>query len=72
MLTALLSTVRRNFGVAIGEVGDNDLWGNAEVGVACISTSVSHADSILQQVCDAFDLAPNLVVVEAAKEVRRV
>lgn len=72
VLRSLLGRVRRDYQVAMAEVGDNELWGNAEVGVACVSTDAAHADSILQHICNAFDSAPNMEVLNAVKGVRRV
>jgi uncharacterized protein len=71
ILRSLLDRIRRDFGVAIAEVGDYDLWGNAVVGVSCVSNDPAHVESILQHVIDAFDGSPLIEVVEAVKEVER-
>ena len=71
VLRSLMDRARHDFNVAIAEVGDNDLWGNATVGVACVSNGAQHAESILQHVIDAFDACPDVSVESASKSVDR-
>ena len=71
ILRSLMDRARREFCVAIAEVGDHDLWGNAVVGVACVSTDAAHAESILQHVVDSFDSSPLIEVEAAVKEIDR-
>jgi uncharacterized protein YlxP (DUF503 family) len=51
----LIERIRRDFQVSVAEIGDQDLWGNSEIGVAAASSSASHAESILQHVLEAFE-----------------
>lgn len=71
VLRSLLERVRHDFNVAIAEVDDQDLWGNATIGVSCVSNDAHHAESILQHVADSFDARPELSVESANKTIER-
>jgi uncharacterized protein YlxP (DUF503 family) len=71
ILRSLMDRVRHEFHVAIAEVDDTELWGNATVGVACVSNSARHADSILQHVIDAFDANPSVIVESVSRSTER-
>ncbi|HTQ11799.1 MAG TPA: DUF503 domain-containing protein [Fimbriimonadaceae bacterium] len=71
ILRGLMDRVRHDFNVAISEVDDQELWGNATIGAACVSNDPRHAESILQHILDAFDACPDAVVVAADKRVQR-
>jgi len=44
--------VRRKFNVSIAEVGDNDLWNCACIGIAAVSNQQRHANQMLSKVVD--------------------
>ena len=50
VIASLCQRVRNRYGVAIAEVGDNDSWQIATLGVACVSSSVRHAHEVLDNV----------------------
>ena len=50
VVRSLTSRVRQTFTVAVAEVGDQDIWQTAVLGVACVSNSARHADEICQKV----------------------
>ncbi len=50
VVRSITSRVRQTFGVAVAEVGDQDVWQTAVIGVACVSNSARHADEICQKV----------------------
>ncbi len=47
---SILARTINQFHVAAAEVGDNDNWQRAVIGVACISTSARHANEIISKV----------------------
>ena len=55
ILRPLIERLRRDFRVAVAEVGDNDLWNVATVGVSCVSVTRTHAEQIMQSVTTAID-----------------
>ena len=50
VLRSVTQTVRNKFPVAIAEVGYQDKWQRAAIGVSCVSSSVSHCRKLLQEV----------------------
>ncbi|MDQ6847766.1 MAG: DUF503 domain-containing protein [Candidatus Dormibacteraeota bacterium] len=50
VVRSITSRVRETFAVAVAEVGDQDTWQTAVVGVACISNNARHADEVCQKV----------------------
>lgn len=71
VLQSVVARVRREFQVAVAETGDQDLWGNATIGVACVSNDARHAESVLDRVLAAFEACADLSVSSASKSVER-
>jgi uncharacterized protein len=71
VIRPLIERARRDFQVAVAEVEDQDLWGNATIGAACVSNDVSHAESVLQHVVDSFEVHPAVSVEWANKQFDR-
>jgi len=71
ILRSIMDRVRHDFNVAIAEVEDNDLWGNATLGVACVSNDPHHAESILQHIVGAFDDYATVSVQSEVKSIER-
>ena len=50
LLRPIVDGGRHRFPVAIAEVGHQDTWQRAAVGIAAVSSSVSHAEEIIDAV----------------------
>ena len=50
VVRSITSRLRHTFAVAVAEVGEQDTWQTAVLGVACVSNSARHADEICQKV----------------------
>ena len=50
VLKSVLARVRNQFSVSIAEVGEQDKWQLARIGMSCVSNSTSHASEILDAV----------------------
>lgn len=50
MLRPILDGARRRYAVAAAEVGSQDLWKSATIGVAAVSGSAHHAGEVLDAV----------------------
>jgi hypothetical protein len=50
VVRSITSRVRQTFAVAVAEVGDQDVWQSAVIGVACVSNNARHADEVCQKV----------------------
>jgi uncharacterized protein len=50
VVRSITSRVRQAFAVAVAEVGDQDTWQLATIGIACVSGEARHADEMCQKV----------------------
>ena len=50
VIKALKDKLRNRFNVAVSEVGNNDVWQNAELAVATVGTDKRHVNSLLSHV----------------------
>jgi uncharacterized protein len=50
VVKSLIEKVRHKFEAAVAEVGDNDLWQKARIGVALVGNDAQLLDSRLQQI----------------------
>lgn len=71
ILRSLVEKARHDFHVAIAEVDDHDLWGNATIGVSCVTTDPAHAESILGHVVQLCDENPEVEVASVWQEIER-
>lgn len=62
ILRSLVDRSRRLSGASISEVGDQNLWGNAEIGAAVVSPSQAVAESGLARVRQIFEESGEAVV----------
>ncbi|MFN2582226.1 MAG: DUF503 domain-containing protein [Candidatus Dormibacteria bacterium] len=50
VVRSLTARLRQSFNAAVAEVGDQDLWQSAVIGVACVSADTRHADEMCQKI----------------------
>jgi uncharacterized protein YlxP (DUF503 family) len=51
VLRSMIATTQKRFaGAAIAEVGHQDLWQRAVIGVSCVSDSKSHCSEVIQEI----------------------
>lgn len=50
VVKSILARVRNEFNVSIAEVGGQDTWQRADLGIACVSTDQSYAHGQLEAV----------------------
>lgn len=61
----LFTRVRKEFNVSLSEVGLQDIWQSAWIGVVSVSNDSSHNTKVLQEVLKFIETTfPNLEVVE--------
>ena len=69
VIRSLCQKVRNRYDVSIAEVGDNDSWQIATLGVACVSGSVRHADEVIDNVVAYIENSrEDVVVVDVEQE----
>lgn len=60
-----ISRVRKEFNVSVSEVGLQDIWQSAWLGIVCISNDVAHNSQVLQEVVYFSEMNfPNLEILE--------
>ena len=69
VVRSLLTRLRHTFNVAAAEVGDQDLWQSAELGVVCVSADARHADEICQKVLSFVDNDGEAVLTRSSFEI---
>ena len=70
VVNSLSSRLRDRYAVAVAEVGDNDAWQIATLGVSCVSNNVRHADEVLERVLGYVESSREGVeVVESDREI---
>jgi uncharacterized protein len=50
VVQSVVARLRRTFNIAVAEVGDQDTWQLATIGIACVSGDGRHADEMCQKV----------------------
>jgi uncharacterized protein YlxP (DUF503 family) len=69
IIKSIMARVRQQFEVAIAEVGENDRWQIALLGISCVSNSKQHADEVLNHVCRYIEeTRPDIVVTNTETE----
>jgi len=52
VIRKMMDQVKHRFNVAISEVGDNDLWQRAQIGICTVGNDRRHINSSLDKVID--------------------
>ncbi len=55
VVKSLAERVRHRFDVAVAEVDEHEIWNEAVLGIACVSTASAHARSVLDHVARFVD-----------------
>ncbi len=62
VVKSLIDGIRHRFNVSAAEVGDNDVWRRAVVGVSCVSNERDVANGVLDHVVDFVESNPAIAV----------
>ena len=49
ILKSIVTRLRNKFNVSVAEVGDNDLWQLATLGIACVSNNKRYTNEVLSK-----------------------
>ena len=71
VLSSMIPRLRQKFQASVAEVADQELWGNATIGVAVVSGSASHVQTVLQAIEQEVASHPEVEVVEVVREIER-
>jgi len=68
VVRSITSRLRNTFNVAVAEVGDQNLWQSAIIGIVCVSSDTRHADEMAQKVLKFVDDDGNALVLDSRFE----
>jgi uncharacterized protein YlxP (DUF503 family) len=69
VVKSLVERLRHRFNVAVAEVDEHEMWNAAVIGVACVSTSSTHARDILNHVISFADGHNDAELVDTSVEI---
>jgi uncharacterized protein YlxP (DUF503 family) len=64
VLLSVKDRVRDRFNVSIAEVGDQDLWQKAVLGIACVANERKHVNQVLDQVVNLIRSVPMVDLIQ--------
>ena len=62
VIRSIADKVRHDFRVSIAEVEDQELWGNATLGVAFVSNVAAFGETVLQKILEVVEARPEVEV----------
>ena len=65
ILQSLKTRVRDKFNVSVAEVGEQDLWQKAILGLACVANESAHVNQVLDQVVNLIRAVPTVQLVRS-------
>jgi uncharacterized protein len=65
ILQSLKTRVRDKFNVSVAEVGEQDLWQKAILGLACVANETGHVNQVLDQVVNVIRAVPTVQLVRS-------
>jgi uncharacterized protein YlxP (DUF503 family) len=72
VIRKLVDRVRSRFNIAISEVGDNDLWQRAQIGICMVSNDRRYMNSSLDKVIDFIEKMHLVEIVHSEMEILSV
>lgn len=68
VLLSLKDRLRDKFNVSVAEVGEQDLWQKAILGIACVANETAYVNQVLDQVMNLIRSVPMVEVVQVRIE----
>jgi len=68
VLLSVKDRVRDRFNVSIAEVGDQDLWQIAVLGIACVANEQKHVNQVLDQTVNLIRSVPMVDLIQCQIE----
>src|ERR1700736_1950867 len=72
VVRSLTARLRQTFNVGVAEVGDQNLWQSAVIGIACVSSDSRHADEMCQKVLRFVDERGDALILDSRFELVHV
>lgn len=55
VLKSLIGKLQSKFNVSVAETGNNELWQRSEIGIACVTNDIKHANQMIDAVINFID-----------------
>lgn len=68
VLQSVKSRLREKFNLSVAEVGDQDLWQKALLGLACVANEGNHVNQVLEQALNLLRGIPRIEVIRSRIE----
>ncbi|MGZ8422599.1 MAG: DUF503 domain-containing protein [Nitrospira sp.] len=65
VLQSVKTRVRDKFNVSVAEVGEQDLWQKAILGLACVANEPAHVNQVLDQAVNLIRAVPTIQLVRS-------
>ena len=62
IVKSMLTRLRRDFNISIGEVGDNDIYRSARIGAAVVATHTGFGHSVIAKVVNKIESTADVVL----------
>lgn len=69
IVKSMVERVKSRFNASAAEVGLNDLWKSAKIGISCVSNEAAHADSMLANIVHFIENDGRAVMVDYETEI---
>jgi len=69
VLKSLVSRIKNSFNVSVAEVGFQEKWQRACIGISIVSNSSRMIDSVLDKICVLIERDDRLEIIDTVKEV---
>lgn len=69
VLDSLTDRLRQKYNISVAEVGDNDVWRTATLGVACLANDRRFVEAVLNKVVNFVETQPQVTLLDWEMEV---
>ena len=70
IVKSLIAKTRNKFNVSIAEIAEQDMHQTIVLGLACVAGSVSHSDSIIDNVISLIESSTEAEITDIVREIR--
>ncbi|HHV29064.1 DUF503 domain-containing protein [Acetivibrio mesophilus] len=68
VVKSIVGRIKSRFNASVAEVGFNDKWKNAVIGISCVSNEAGHADSMMANIVNFIENDGRVVLVDYSTE----
>jgi len=68
IVKSIIDRLRARYNASVAEVGLNDTWKNAIIGISCVSNEAAHVDSMMANMVNFVENDGRLVMVDYETE----